>query len=917
MILKFVIRIFFALLAGLSLTLWLAGRDARIHHAIEQRIMPHFAKSLDCKLEGRVTHINFFSPALVVDAAGASSHNSDDWHWRSKQCTFTFSYLEFIKTGKIAVNVHIDGADVSSRYDKGVLPITDHLKKLVSFQQDIPLALKQLLVTNGTFTIHDLADHSEIRFDFKSEASTVLSQFKSTMYVTGGHVIIKERDIARAFEGTLAAEISRDPEHPYVGGLIDLSLKVPQLPTDEQHCSLEAHWKDKQGTVKLTNKQETYGITRADIRLTDSGSVHADVHAFFPLSYIETLYKADSTEAHVRGVCTMETSITNAGTSDQHLNAHVSIADCGWHRTLLEGISAQITQTKGVWNAALQFQDPLFGVVEGTASWHEQKQRGNVRLENGGPLTYAPFKYWYVLPHEIHIDAQFNQKGSLEGEIKATAHHEKLGTEAVVVGTLAVDPTHFLLTGSVNDKPYVVDVALKPRVLLNNILITDQKGEQLIAIKGGSLEHMLFEGVVTFPFLRTILLSSTGYDMKGTGDVTVKAALKDTKLYGQLVLPDGNIRLGSTYNYIQEAVIPLEVDIAKRTCVFMGAHVKLHKGSIRCQRATVAYNDEGKITFAHMPLLFNKLFLNQGKDMFAVISGYGVLTHSQDELPFIQGTLSVERAQVKQNILSGNVQGSLLKDVSSALLLGSAQDVAFDIRLLNRHPLQVRTNVLHTDLDLYLKCTGSLSAPRVEGSVNLTHGTLHFPYKPLSIVNGMLHFEPHQPDDPRIELTAKGNIKRYTVTMQVGGTVRNPTFNFSSSPSLDEEQIITLLLAGSEAGSLSLVMPSLILQNLQNYIFGSDHGSSTVETYVNNVLAPFKHIRIVPSFSDQTARGGFRGAIEIDVSDRLHATIQKNFSLTEDTRVELEFRASDEINIRGIKDERGDLGGEVETRFSF
>jgi hypothetical protein len=124
-------------------------------------------------------------------------------------------------------------------------------------------------------------------------------------------------------------------------------------------------------------------------------------------------------------------------------------------------------------------------------------------------------------------------------------------------------------------------------------------------------------------------------------------------------------------------------------------------------------------------------------------------------------------------------------------------------------------------------------------------------------------------------------------------------------------------LAGSEAGSLSLVMPSLIMQNVQNYIFGSDHGSSTVETYVNNVLAPFKHIRIVPSFSDQTARGGFRGAIEIDVSDRLHATIQKNFSLTEDTRVELEFKVSDDINVRGIKDERGDLGGELETRISF
>jgi hypothetical protein len=73
----------------------------------------------------------------------------------------------------------------------------------------------------------------------------------------------------------------------------------------------------------------------------------------------------------------------------------------------------------------------------------------------------------------------------------------------------------------------------------------------------------------------------------------------------------------------------------------------------------------------------------------------------------------------------------------------------------------------------------------------------------------------------------------------------------------------------------------------------------------------------VPSFIDQSGRGGLRGAIEIDISDRWRAVIQKNFSLTEDTRFELEYLLSDDISVRATRDIRRDLIGEVEMRYKF
>lgn len=77
------------------------------------------------------------------------------------------------------------------------------------------------------------------------------------------------------------------------------------------------------------------------------------------------------------------------------------------------------------------------------------------------------------------------------------------------------------------------------------------------------------------------------------------------------------------------------------------------------------------------------------------------------------------------------------------------------------------------------------------------------------------------------------------------------------------------------------------------------------------------NVHLIPSFTDQTGRGGLRGGIEIDVNDRCRALIMKNFSLTEDTRFEVEYVVTDDITVRGIRDERRDVGTEVEMRWKW
>ncbi|HLJ30810.1 MAG TPA: translocation/assembly module TamB domain-containing protein, partial [Candidatus Babeliales bacterium] len=153
------------------------------------------------------------------------------------------------------------------------------------------------------------------------------------------------------------------------------------------------------------------------------------------------------------------------------------------------------------------------------------------------------------------------------------------------------------------------------------------------------------------------------------------------------------------------------------------------------------------------------------------------------------------------------------------------------------------------------------------------------------------------------------------VSLLVEGSLTNHQITLDATPPLSEEHIVGLLLVGAEEHSLNSMMPALIVQNLKNLIF-SNNQSSFFEKYFKPLLGSF-NINLVPSFTDQTGRGGLRGALEISLDDRWRAVIQKNFSLTEDTKFELEFLFSDDITFRAIRDERRDLGGEVEMRWKF
>ncbi len=295
------------------------------------------------------------------------------------------------------------------------------------------------------------------------------------------------------------------------------------------------------------------------------------------------------------------------------------------------------------------------------------------------------------------------------------------------------------------------------------------------------------------------------------------------------------------------------------------------------------------------------------KDFFGLFSGGLTLGYDQKRWR-LAGSVSLDKGQLKSNVLSSQVQHNLWRS--------GANDVDLDVHLTTHYPIAVKSSMLQTQAHIATRVTGTIAQPKLAGVIDLQQGSFAFPYKPLYITSGKLFLHEHEPDDFAVELVAKNTLKKYTITMRVTGSLHYPKISFESSPSLPEENILMLLLSGSEEGPLYLAVPGILMMQLEGLLFGSDDTLSKAQQFFQKLLKPLKNVRIIPTLRDQEGKG-LQGGIEIDINDRLRAKAHSNLSATEDTQFEVEYALSDDMSLKAVRDEKGSIGGEIEMKWKF
>jgi translocation and assembly module TamB len=104
-----------------------------------------------------------------------------------------------------------------------------------------------------------------------------------------------------------------------------------------------------------------------------------------------------------------------------------------------------------------------------------------------------------------------------------------------------------------------------------------------------------------------------------------------------------------------------------------------------------------------------------------------------------------------------------------------------------------------------LDVQGTLDAPKIGGQLNLVRGQLSVVGQSFKLSDGSVHFADKETIDPQIDVKAVNKDDDLTVTARVWGQATDPSMEISSVPELPEDEIVSRLLFGKQAGQLSAV----------------------------------------------------------------------------------------------------------------
>lgn len=126
-----------------------------------------------------------------------------------------------------------------------------------------------------------------------------------------------------------------------------------------------------------------------------------------------------------------------------------------------------------------------------------------------------------------------------------------------------------------------------------------------------------------------------------------------------------------------------------------------------------------------------------------------------------------------------------------------------DINVVVDQGVYVRGQGLNTELEGKLHITGNVNNPEVNGSLNTKRGRYEQFGKQFKLKKASLTFKGEIPPSPYLDVIASNKNSGVEVMPVITGPVLKPTLKITSSPSMPEEEALSVLLFGKDSKSIS------------------------------------------------------------------------------------------------------------------
>lgn len=153
--------------------------------------------------------------------------------------------------------------------------------------------------------------------------------------------------------------------------------------------------------------------------------------------------------------------------------------------------------------------------------------------------------------------------------------------------------------------------------------------------------------------------------------------------------------------------------------------------------------------------------------------------------------------------------------------------IIIDAAVRTRSPFAVENNIAGLKIASDLRIAGTAATPVLIGSARVESGVIHYLGRDFDIVKGKIDFINPYRIEPLISISSNARIQKWLVSIAVSGTPSTLRYDLSSSPVLDSNNILSLVMLGKTTGGAMTYSASDLLGQLIAFNYGGQIKKST------------------------------------------------------------------------------------------
>jgi hypothetical protein len=889
------LKICLGLMLGCIGLIWYLSEDVHFKKYLQDEIEMYFLQEHGVRFQSGLATISIFPPSLVLH--DVTIIQEDDLHW-SIQAERVYAQLmikESIVRKKIAYQLYFDTIALREQYQQKPTKISTFISRIIQTPPSGYLDLAYTECKQGTVDMSSFDEQQKVQAQFAGSASLYPNNVQSAWYLQNGSVV---------YDGTSMIEQGAAQVHVHVGQSVHADITahvVCPILTRDNTVHLSGSWQDDTGTFMCATQNQGIVCDQIALKQKDDALLF-DLTMQTTGAYLQKQQWFDFSEKQIDGniKATLHGDVYRLPES---LYGDVLLDSIMYDDSLIfQQLHVQLEKISGQ-----EYQGSIISDQQKIVDIHLYQQDDVWKLFACNEQDISILgSYWMIPKQKMSLQATA-QQGVFSGQYQGFIHNPYLEESTSWQGQITLS-NYFELQGKIGDVGYDFAVDLEKFFVRRAVIKNDT---HILA----SLDHvkdMTLRGFIDFALCQMLVPQSLAFMFSQKGKIELTGSKQTSGLSLDFLSQDAHIRIPYIYNLIQNAQGTVQFDWAQYALYIKNMSAQLYKGSVHIQKGTCMFTNSLYPEFVHIPILFDQLLIGWNKQVYGKISGMMGL-HVRDKQPKITGDLILNSAEFEGNIFSKDFQEQLFGVSGSGL---SALPCQCDISVQSQEPIAVKTSFLDASVKMNVHLTTKDAMPVVQGVISVLDGEFKFPYAALRIVQGKISILPDKHFDPTLFIVAKNRIKRHEIVMRVTGTVHDPHVTFESVPHQSKEQIIAMLLFGSDDNSV-VIMPEFLGTQLHDIMFGPAVSESKLESRWNAFLDPLQKIKVYPKFGNQKGRGGMRAIVEVDATEKLKGRIDSNLFQFEDTIFELDYDINDNITARLLRDAPATYGGEVEMRWKW